>query len=102
MPIKVCACLCNGSVSLARDFLKSCDYPEWLSIPVVQGKEKSRAMLNPIPKYPEVQMLDNFLENSSKWCVIIGWNENGCRWSDIAHNATMSRPEARHIVETFG
>lgn len=101
MPIAACACQCGSVDNLIRSFLKSAGYQDWLSAPIARGKAKSRNMLLPLPKYPEVEMLDAFLQKSSKWAVIIGWNENGCRWADIAHNAAKSRIEAEFIVKTF-
>ena len=101
MPIKCCGCLCGSTERLIRNFLQQAGYKDWLSIPIATGKEKSKSMLGTIPRYPEVEMLEHFLSNASKWAVIIGWNENGCRWSDIAHNAAVSKIDAQLIVDTF-
>lgn len=101
MPIRVCTCNCGSTDQLARSFLHDAGYKDFLSIQIPRGKEASRQMLQTMPPYPEVEMLDNYLREASKWVVIIGWNENGCRWSDIAHNATKSRIDAKLIVETF-
>lgn len=101
MPIAVVTCNCGSTEQRARKFLERYGYRDWLTIPIVKGKEKSRNKLWTMPRYPEVEMLDNYLEKASKWVVIIGWNENGCRWADIAHNANKSEVEARFIVETF-
>lgn len=99
--IAVITCLCGSTDTMARNFLKSAGYQNWLTIPIVQGKEKSRRALELIPRFPEVEMLDNFLQNASKWVVIIGYNDKACRWSDIAHNAPKSKIEAEYIVDTF-
>lgn len=101
MPIACCTCLCHSSPTLIRNFLHQAGYPDWMNIPIAEGKQKSRSLLTRLPQYPEVQALDHFLENSSKWAVIIGWNENGCRWADIAHQAAVSKIDARLIIETF-
>lgn len=101
MPIAVCTCQCGSVESLARNMLQSAGYQDWLTIPIEKGKEKSKRLLERIPQYPEVEMLDNFLRDASKWVVIIGWNENACRWSDIAHNAPRSGIEAEYIIKTF-
>lgn len=99
--IKVVTCMCGSVTNLARNFLKSAGYKDWLTIPIVQGKEKSRRVLGQLPSFPEVEMLDNFLKNASKWVVIIGYDNEACRWSDIAHNAPKSRIEAEYIVQNF-
>jgi len=99
--IAVCACMCGSSESMARNFLKSVEYPDWLNIRIYKGKEKSRSLLNQMPPVPEKEMLEHFLKNASKWVVIIGYNENSMKWSDIAHNAPKSRIEAEFVVKNF-
>ena len=99
--IKIVTCACGSSESLVRNFLHSINYPDWMSIPIVKGKEKSLNAISTLPNYPEVEILGNYLRNSSKWAVILGYNENGCRWADIAHSANKSRIDAELIVKTF-
>ena len=101
MAIAVIACQCGGSTSKARTFLKSVGYMDWLSIPVPQGKEKSLSVVNQLPPTPEKDMLKSFLKNASKWVVIIGYDEQNCKWSDIAHNGAKSRIEAEFVVRNF-
>lgn len=101
MPLVVCTCNCGSSDQMARGFLQKNGYKDWLSIPISKGKEKSLAVLYNIPQYPEVDMLRSYLQKVSKYVVILGWNENGCRWTDISHNAAKSRIEGEVIVETF-
>lgn len=100
--IKVSACLCGSSEQKARNFLKKAGYPDWLDIEIFQGKQKTNSLLNTIPQYPEVDMLRSFLQNASKWVVILGYDGNSCRWSDIAHNAPKSTIEAEFIIKEFG
>lgn len=99
--IAVCSCLCGGSESLIRSFLKSTGYQDWLNIPIVQGREKSLSLLNQLPSVPEKDMLRSFLKDASKWAVVIGYNDLAVRWSDIAHNSTKSRIEAEFVVRNF-
>lgn len=99
--IKVMTCNCGSVDQRARSFLQKAGYPDWIAIPVSKGKDQSLKATYNMPQYPEVEMLRNYLENASKWIVIVGWNENGCRWADIAHNAAKSEVEATLIVETF-
>ena len=101
MPIVVCACQCGSSESTARNFLKSVKHPGWLSVPIHKGKEKSRSLLNQLPPVPEKEMLENFLKNASKWVVIIGYDQNSMKWSDIAHNAPKSYIEAEFVVKNY-
>lgn len=99
--IGVIACQCGSSDSLARNFLRSVDYPYWADVPIYRGKEKSKAFLNQLPPTPEKEMLNSFLEKASKWVVIIGFNETSMKWSDIAHNAPKSTIEAEFVVKNF-
>lgn len=100
--IGVIACQCGSSDSIARNFLKSVGYPDWMNIPIQRGKEKSRWFLNQLPPTPEKEMLGNFLKDASKWVVIIGYDEQNMKWSDISHNAPKSTIEAEFVVKNFG
>lgn len=99
--IKIITCLCGSSTSLVRNFLYSIKYPDWMDIPISQGKEKSLAVLNNLPNVPEKEMLRNFLKDASKWVVIIGYTDDQMKWSDIAHNGPKSRIEAEFVVKNF-
>lgn len=99
--ITVVSCQCGSSDSLVRNFLHSVNYPEWMSIPINKGKEKSLSVVNQLPPIPEKEMLKSFLKNASKWAVIIGYNETEMRWSDIAHNGPKSYIEAEFVVKNF-
>lgn len=84
-----------------RGFLQKAGYRDWLSIPVVQGKDKSLSLLGTIPQYPEVDMLRNYLREASKWAVIIGHDGQMCRWSDITHGGPKTQIEAEFVVKNF-
>ena len=99
--ITVIACYCGSSESLARNFLKSVGYPDWMNITIHKGKEKSMSVLNQLPPAPEKEMLKNLLSNASKWVVIIGYDQTGMKWSDISHNWPKSSIEAEFVVKNF-
>ena len=101
MALAVVACMCGSSDSLVRSFLHSVGYPEWDSIPLVRGKDKSLAVLNQLPPFPERDMLRDFLKNASKWAVIIGYNDSSMRWSDITHGGAKTKIEAEMVVKNF-
>lgn len=101
MSLAVVTCLCGGSESLVRNYLHSIGYPEWMNIPIAQGKEKSLSVLNQLPPAPEKEMLQSLLKNASKWAVIIGYNNSSMRWSDIAHGGAKTQIEAELVVKTF-
>ena len=101
MSLAVVACMCGSSESMARNFLKSVGYPDWLTIPIHRGKDKSKSMLNQFPPVAEREMLEHFLQDASKWVVIVGYDQSSMRWSDIAHNAPKSRIEAEFVVKAY-
>ena len=99
--IAAIACHCGSSDSLVRNFLKSIGYQDWLNIPIEKGKEKSLSVVNQLPPTPEKDMLKSFLSNASKWAVIIGYDGETMKWSDIAHNGAKSRIEAEFVVRNY-
>lgn len=101
MAIVAVTCLCGSSESLVRNFLKSIDYSGWIDVPIYKGKEKSINIVNQLPPAPEKEMLQAFLKNASKWAVIIGYNDTGMKWSDIAHGGAKTKIEAELVVRNF-
>lgn len=99
--IAVIACQCGSSNSTARNFLQRVGYPDWLNIPIHQGKEKSLAIANQLPPTPEKEMLQTFLRNASKWVIVIGYDNTTCRWSNIARGGEKTRIEAEFVVKAF-
>ena len=101
MSLAIVACQCGSSDSLVRNFLYSVGYPDWNSIPMARGKEKSLAVVNQLPPAPEKEMLQHFLKDASKWAIIIGYDQDSMKWSDIAHSGPRSRIEAEFVVKNF-
>lgn len=101
MALMAIACMCGSSDSVVRNFLHSVGYPGWNSIPLVKGKEKSLSALNELPPFPERDMLESFLKSASKWAVIVGYNDEAMRWSDIAHGGSKTKIEAEMVVSVF-
>ena len=101
MSLAIVACQCGSSDSLVRNFLHSVGYPDWKSIPMARGKEKSLAVVSQLPPAPEKEMLQHFLKDASKWAIIIGYDQESMKWSDIAHSGPRSRIEAEFVVKNF-
>lgn len=99
--ISVITCQCGSVESLVRNFLHSIGYPDWHSIQINKGKEKSLSVTNNLPPSVEKEALIEFLRNSGKWAIIVGYDGTSCKWSDIAHNGAKSRIEAELVVEAF-
>lgn len=99
--IVVVTCQCGSVEQKARGFLKRVGYNDWINIPVHKGREKSKKAIQYIPKFPEIEMLENFLNNASKWVVILGYDDKECRWSDIAHGGLKAEIDAEFVVKRF-
>lgn len=97
----VLTCQCGSVDQKARGFLKRAGYAGWMDIPVHKGKDRSRKELQYLPKFPEVEMLNSFLDRASKWVVILGYDDHECRWSDISHGGLKSEVDAEFIVKQF-
>lgn len=100
--LAVCSCQCGSTDSLLRRFLQRHGYQDWLGITIYKGKDKSKKLLDTLPQFPEIDMLRNFLDNSSKWAVIIGYDDQFCRWADISHGGVKTSIDAEFIVKNFG
>lgn len=100
--IACCGCQCGSTDNLIRGFLSKRGFADWATIEIPKGREKSRWLVSVLPKFPEMEMLDNFLKDASKWAVIIGYDRAGnCRWTDIAHGGEKSRVDAELILDQF-
>ena len=99
--IIVLTCQCGSVEQKARGFLKRVGYADWMNIPIHKGKERSRKALQYVPRFPEVDMLNSFLDRASKWVVILGYDSDSCRWSDIAHGGLKADVDAELVVKQF-
>lgn len=96
------ACQCGSSDSLVRTRLERYGYADFLKVPIIKGKEKSLAKLNTLPQFDEIQMLKNHLKNASRWAVVIGYNDNICRWVDLANGkAIINNVDLELIISHF-
>lgn len=96
------ACNCGSSDKLIRSRLQRFGYKDFLKIKIDKGKDKSLAALNNIPQYPEVDLLRNHIKDRSKYAVVLGCSENGCRWADVARGDVKEDIELELIVKNFG
>lgn len=96
------ACTCGFSDKLIRTRLEHCGYRDSLAIPITRGKERSKKILDTIPQHPELLMLRTHLDNSSKFAVVIGYNDAACRWVDLANGkAVQNNIDLEYIVADF-
>ena len=101
MPIAVTTCFCGSVDSLARNFLRRAGYPNWATIPITKGKAEAKALCDRLPQREEVTALRSFLDTASTWVVIIGWDDQSCRWADISRGGPKVSVPAEFLVKQF-
>lgn len=96
------ACHCGNSDRLVRDKLRKFGYAEAATIEILKGKDKSFSLLNSIPQFPEVEEITNHIRNSTKFAILIGYNENMMRWVDLANGQYVKNDvDAELLVKHF-
>lgn len=92
--LMVLTCLCGGVENLSRRVLQRAGHPDYMKVPIHKGREKSLAALNTIPQFQELEPLRNFLKEHTRYAVVLGFNDKGCRWANAAS------PNAKEVVDT--
>lgn len=96
------ACQCGSSDSLIRTRLERYGCTDFLRVPIVKGKEKSLSKLNTLPQFDEIQMLRNHIQNASKFAVVIGYDDQRCKWTDLANGkALVNNVDLELIIQHF-
>ena len=96
------ACQCGSSASLIRTRLERYGYADFLRVPIVKGKEKSLSKLNTLPQSDEIQMLRTHIQNASKFAVVIGYDNDKCKWTDLANGkAIINNVDLELIIKHF-
>ena len=96
------ACQCGSSDNLIRTRLERYHYRDFLTVPIIKGKEKSLSKLNTLPQCDEIQMLKSHIQNASKWAAVIGYDGEKCRWTDLANGkAIKNNVDLELIIRHF-
>ena len=96
------ACTCGSVDKLIRGKLEFFGYRDFLTIPIVRGKDKSKSALNSLPQSDGIEMLRAHLDKCSKFAVVIGYDDNDCRWVDIANGkAVQNNIELEMLLNRF-
>lgn len=104
--LSIVTCDCGSAEQLVRQALHRYEYKNWAMEIIRKGKSASltevERLIREFPDSPELKALFAYINNSSKWCVIVGYNDDGnASWSDISHNDMKSDVEAENIVNIF-
>lgn len=106
MSLSIVTCDCGSAENLVRTHLHRYEYKNWAMEPIKKGKSASLAeverIIRKFPESTDAKALFSHINNNSKWCVIIGYtNDGNVKWSDISHNDMKSDVEAEIIVNNF-
>lgn len=96
------ACTCGSVDKLIRSKLEFYGYKDFLTIPIVRGKDKSKSAINALPQHASLDMLRSHLDRCSKFAVVIGFDDEDCRWVDLSNGkAVQNNIELEMIIERF-
>lgn len=104
--LSIVTCDCGSSEQLVRQHLHKYEYKKWAVEPIKKGKSTSlvevERLIRQFPDNSDLKGLYAHINNNGKWCVIIGYNNQGnVKWSDISKNDLKSDVEAEAIVNNF-
>ena len=104
--ISIVTCDCGSSEQLVRQHLHKYEYRNWAMEPIKKGKTASlsevESLIRQFPENPDLKALYSFINSTGKWCVFIGYDNDGnVLWTDISHNGMKSDVEAEAIVRNF-
>lgn len=94
-------CNCTGSENMARTFLKNNGVRDYMSVPVIQGREEGMRYLSRYPRLKEKEMLEDFLRRSTSYVVVVGFNGEMMKWSEVSRGGAASEVEGELIVQRF-
>lgn len=96
--ISVLICNCPNAPTKAYRFLQPI-VENWMDVPVYKGREKINRFLANFEEIPKD--LQEFFNNSSKYIIFAGWDNNQFEWADIAHGIETERMRAEGIIYRF-
>ena len=103
--ILLLACNCGGVVPLLRGVLKEAGCDGWLDVPVYQGKKYALETLEQFPEYyrklPQWGALYDSINNRSSFAVVIGYDKDNFRWSDVVMGDLKSNLDGQIIAKQF-
>lgn len=96
------ACTCGSVDKLIRSKLEFYGYKDFLTVPIVRGKDKSKSAINVLPQHAGLDLLRSHLDKCSKFAVVIGFDDEDCRWVDLANGKSVQNNiELEMIIERF-
>ena len=103
--IAVVTCTCGGAEGLARSALKNGGHPDWLNMPIAQGKKQTEFVLDTFKQKHEnnssYQALCEYVKKRGRYVVIIGEKGKVFAWADISRGTIQERMDAEILVKEF-
>lgn len=104
--IYACSCLCGSAEPLIRTALKDAGYRDPLGLIIHQGRDKSLALLEILPRGSEenqakIEMLERLIRDESSWAVVVGVKGNMLDWVNINRGGEKARIKLELMVGAF-
>ena len=103
--IAVVTCTCGGAEGMARTVLKNGGLSNWLEIPIAQGKNQTKYVLDTFKSKHEnnsaYKALCDYVEKKGRYVVLIGEKGKTFAWADVARGTLQERLDAEILVKEF-
>lgn len=101
----VLTCECGSAEQLVRSAMHRYEYKNWATEPIYRGRSNClQSVENLIRKYPDSNRLKELythINNTSKWAVFLGYNDESVDWADISHGKMKEDVDAEAVVEKY-
>ena len=98
-------CNCGGAEPLARSVLKEAGVKDWLVTSLVRGNKNCLEWINKLPSATRnldvVDALFMMIKNKSRYAVIVGYDDEHFRWSDVANGSIKAKLDGEVIAKQF-
>lgn len=104
--IYACSCLCGSAEPLIRTALKDAGYRDPLGLMIHQGRDKSLALLERLPRgsgenQAKIEALKRLIQDESSWAVVVGVKGNMLDWVNINRGGEKARIKLELMVGAF-
>lgn len=98
-------CNCGGAEPLARSVLKEAGVNDWLTTPLIKGNKNCLEWLNKLPTelrtMDVVDALFMMIKNHGRFAVVVGYDGEHFRWSDVASGNIKAKLDGEVIAKQF-
>lgn len=98
-------CRCAGATQRARKLFKNANVPNWLDVPIYEGKEQANQFFSNLPPTLTntlgAQTLKQHIADSGSYNTIVGFTQDNLIWSSIHNATTQEHLDAQMIAEAY-